>query len=112
MDRKETAAFGHSADAYRSVPSEGTRADTSWNWPAPEPKAPGWPGGVLARYLTVGEAVVDVIDKGEGHSSVWRYEMECGGCTEKISDRSEYGIRRRAQSHAERCRALPKPEGV
>lgn len=68
-----------------------------------------WPEGVIARYLTVGGATIDVIDKGDGHYPAWRYEMACRGCPDELSDSHESLIRRRAQEHAETCRAMPCP---
>lgn len=72
--------------------------------------ATSWPKGVVARYLTVGGATVDVDD-----TPHWR----CTGCPG-----TSYGaytnpwdtpftpaaIAEQAQTHAEKCRAMPKPE--
>lgn len=65
-----------------------------------------WPAGVVARYLTVAGATVDLTGGGD------RTYYRCTGCG--------YGghmwwhedtARGRAQSHAETCRALPRPGG-
>lgn len=68
-----------------------------------------WPENVIARYLTVGGATVDVTDQGE--DSYWRYETQCTGCPHKDGFLTAGGssARRDAQAHAERCRAMPKP---
>ncbi|MCG0065007.1 hypothetical protein L0F81_17180 [Streptomyces tricolor] len=42
--------------------------------------------------------------------SYWRYDTACGGCPHKDSFLSVEPARRDAQAHAERCRALPRPE--
>ncbi|OYP14051.1 hypothetical protein CFC35_05660 [Streptomyces sp. FBKL.4005] len=72
--------------------------------PTPAP----WPDGVIARYLTVAGAPVDLTDRTE--ESYWRYDTACGGCPHKDSFLSVEPARRDAQAHAERCRALPRPE--
>ena len=96
---------------------------------APAPALP-WPDGVIARYLTVARATVDLIhdkaQQGDGTFTV----ATCTGC--KAAERSTWatGIhgthgyytiqdrargdrdaRKWAQSHAETCRALPNPSG-
>ncbi|WP_051698506.1 hypothetical protein [Streptomyces albus] len=76
-----------------------------------EPRPEGvWPEGVIARYLTVGGATVDVTDTGESPEAV------CGGCPQTFTRNSRYisgsldTVHRWAQEHAEKCRALPRPE--
>ncbi|ETK36095.1 hypothetical protein [Microbispora sp. ATCC PTA-5024] len=73
-----------------------------------------WPEGVIARYLTVGGATVDIRvekdDCGEGDDHV----AACTGCTSTFgSSKSDWNlqfmVRPWAQSHAEKCRAMPKP---
>lgn len=93
----------------------------------PSPATESWPEGVVARYLTVGGALIDI-----------RHDMhliqdtqpnltlaECGGegCHERHTERwSQYAYRNNngsksadavvsgwAQAHAEKCRALPRP---
>lgn len=70
-----------------------------------------WPEGAIARYLTVGGATVDATD------TIWT----CAGCDD--TSRGKYTnpwgtphpadeIKRQAQSHAETCRAMPKPGGA
>lgn len=66
-----------------------------------------WPDGVIARYLTVANATVDVTNQNTSR---------CTGCGEtdhhdrlvKLTN-SESRARAWAQSHAETCRAMPKP---
>lgn len=68
-----------------------------------------WPAGVIARYLTVAEATVDLT--GGGDNTYYR----CTGCGEGRSGYSgwiERRARELAQGHAEFCRALPKPGGA
>ena len=74
-----------------------------------------WPEGVIARYLTVGGATVDIETQQEG----WRSDhWFCRGCsaTSRGAYTGPFGdpftlsdIREQAQSHAETCRAMPKP---
>ncbi|MFE7059595.1 hypothetical protein ACFVAO_30760 [Streptomyces californicus] len=66
-----------------------------------------WPDHTVARYLTVGGATVDI---DELHMS------RCAGCDKDDSDDRFVSrgatlcrARRWAQSHAETCRAMPKP---
>lgn len=86
-----------------------------------------WPEGVIARYLTVGSALVDV-----RHDMALIVDTEpnltiasCGGegCTETHTEKwGPYSFRtdngskgadqeagKWAQAHAEKCRALPRP---
>ncbi|MBB1252912.1 hypothetical protein H3146_05960 [Streptomyces sp. OF3] len=84
-----------------------------------------WPKGVIARYLTVGGATVDIT-----HDSLTADDTrpnvtcaQCSGCSaytncewESRADRFDNGsswadsdARAWAQEHAERCRALPRP---
>ncbi|CAM5429405.1 MULTISPECIES: hypothetical protein [Streptomyces] len=67
-----------------------------------------WPEGVIARYLTVAEATVDITDTGE--DSYWRYAVACTGCPQATSDDREAWTHAWAQSHAETCRAMPRPQ--
>ncbi|MYS15030.1 hypothetical protein GTW73_13850 [Streptomyces sp. SID4982] len=66
-----------------------------------------WATNVIARYLTVAGATVDITDAGE--ETYWRYNLACTGCSKTGMDSDEFSIRRDAQSHAERCRAMPRP---
>jgi len=66
-----------------------------------------WPAGTIARYWTVAGATVDVTDN---HADTnWRYDTTCTGCPHKDTFRIEDSAHRSAQTHAERCRALPRP---
>ncbi|MEU3528854.1 hypothetical protein AB0E62_34235 [Streptomyces sp. NPDC038707] len=63
-----------------------------------------WPEGVIARYVTVGGATVDV--RGGGDSTGY----ECTGCPYESSPFWHHSIaHEHAQKHAEKCRALPRP---
>jgi hypothetical protein len=75
--------------------------------PQPSPAAQPWPDGVIARYLTVGGATVDVADAGE--ETYWRYSLACTGCPKTDMDSNESSILRCAQTHAEKCRAMSRP---
>lgn len=94
-----------------------------------------WPPGVLARYLTVGGAMVDVSERpGYGNcTELTETYAACTGCTDtylvawdfnivahevgrpqdatfdKGGRRSTPRVREWAQSHAEQCRAMPRP---
>lgn len=82
--------------------------------------APTWPEGVVGRYVTVGGGFVDLIEQ---DSSVL---AKCAACpsTEWTShddptcadrpDRERATMRAGdwAQSHAESCRAVPRPGAV
>jgi len=91
-----------------------------------------WPEGVLARYLTVGGATVDLTHRMTVHNPPEPFATLalCTGCpasesvshyygagseangTYKEVKRAEYATdqaRAWAQSHAETCRALPHP---
>jgi hypothetical protein len=74
-----------------------------------------WPDGVVARYLTVGGATVDIRPT---HNPEWddRHEATCTGCA--ANDWQPYlnsplndlaRARTWAQAHAETCRAMPAP---
>lgn len=96
-----------------------------------------WPEGVIARYLTVGGASVDLThgnrtyptDDGIGENRN-HTTATCTGCpaTEEFShwravkrmtfddkvrdpEAAERDARKWAQSHAEKCRAMPDPAG-
>ncbi|WP_236241142.1 hypothetical protein [Streptomyces sp. CC228A] len=64
-----------------------------------------WPKSVIARYLTVAGATVDLT--GCGDHTYYRC-TGCGYTTHGISV-IERVARERAQGHAETCRALPRP---
>jgi hypothetical protein len=94
-----------------------------------------WPEGVIARYLTAGGATVDVTeesvyyDQTDPNASI----ATCTGCSAKevvewtqrawsyskdtiVEETDESGlystpkVRKWAQAHAEKCRAMPRPE--
>ncbi|MEV6833512.1 hypothetical protein AB0N17_03105 [Streptomyces sp. NPDC051133] len=80
---------------------------------APTPAVEPWPDGVIARYVTKAadltgdvELTVDVtkIDGG--------FRRHCRGCGDSFENFWEPAVRDSAQIHAERCRALPKPEAT
>lgn len=73
---------------------------------APVTVEPVWPEGVIARYLTVVGAHVEITG---GYGTAYR---RCTGCGdgEGWGGWSEARARELAQAHAETCRALPKPE--
>lgn len=70
---------------------------------AQQPTPDAWPEGVIARYLTVAGATVDV--RGGEHSA----SMTCLGCGEGHASFGERRTHELAQGHAEKCRALPRP---
>jgi len=92
---------------------------------------PGWPEGVLARYITVAGALVDVRETGprDDDGDIAATFAECHGCPQYegwewnthprrgvfltiswAAAEAEQSARRWAQEHAEFCRALPQPE--
>ncbi|MFL1904786.1 hypothetical protein ACJWDR_37635 [Streptomyces tauricus] len=84
----------------------------------PSPASAPWPEGVIARFLTVGGATVDIEEQRAGWKSPHWF---CHGCTD--TSRGAYtgpfgdpftlgDIREQAQSHAETCRAMPRPAGA
>ncbi|WP_067391895.1 hypothetical protein [Streptomyces sp. F-3] len=105
-------------------------------FPAQTTQATNWPAGVVARYLTVANATVDITTtivnrrKNERGTEVIDVAIAatCAGCRDTDSDRfdglfphainglvdTHYGrdIRTWAQEHAERCRAMPRPEAA
>lgn len=64
-----------------------------------------WPAGVIARYLTVGGATVDLRRVGEFAD----YRYDCQACGDTWTFPKEDTIRHHAQRHAEECRAMPRP---
>ncbi|OKI14220.1 hypothetical protein [Streptomyces sp. CB03911] len=80
-----------------------------------------WPADIIARYLTVANAHVDInpIEHSTSHSAT------CHGCKAKqlltgagldgyytaeyITKKTEQDARHWAQTHASTCRAIPKP---
>lgn len=81
----------------------------------PEPPVSAWPEGVIARYLTVAQATVDI----RHDSGVRITRALCTGCgsseAEDYADGpgwADHAVRKWAQKHAESCRALPRPGGA
>ncbi|GGU24056.1 hypothetical protein [Streptomyces violascens] len=87
-----------------------------------------WPEGVLARFLTVAGATVDltyetatgtIVASCTGELCGWSERTDTQGlCTdtpEQERERFEYWLpvtKKRARTHAERCRLLPRPGGA
>jgi hypothetical protein len=66
-----------------------------------------WPENVLARYLTIGGATVNLYNADQ-----WSpVSATCAGCSTSNLDGGPDAInpKKWAQAHAERCRAMPKP---
>lgn len=67
-----------------------------------------WPDGCVARYWTVAGATVDItVDSSNKDHHYYR----CTGCTYGRDGGwwSEDIAHERAQAHADKCRALPRP---
>jgi hypothetical protein len=78
------------------------------------PIAESWPEGVAGRYVTVAGATVDITNK-TGSRPYWRCTAcpgtSIGAYTGPWGDPfTLHDIHEQAQEHAERCRAMPKPE--
>lgn len=98
--------------------------------------AAAWPEGVIARYLTVGGATVDITERSgymhrtdptetiatctgcgkaekvEWLQRAWNYTDDCMvDVLDEGGHRSGLKMREWAQEHAEDCRAMPQPEG-
>lgn len=96
-------------------------------------QATAWPEGVIARYLTAGGATVDITTQ-PGQDATTATAATCTGCGEAkvvdwtrqawssyasrfIKEPDEGGehatpkVRGWAQAHADKCRAMPKPDG-
>lgn len=86
-----------------------------------------WPEGLIARYLTVGGATINI-----SHDTLYLSDTEpsvtiaqCGGCDARHNEEwGQYAYRynsgsraadeevgKWAQAHAEKCRAMPRPSG-
>ncbi|MGW6946156.1 hypothetical protein ACWGHD_04435 [Streptomyces xanthophaeus] len=72
------------------------------------PFAAAWPKNVIARYLTLANATVDLI-KTNDDSPAYIDGGHCTGCGHSITWMGEEFGRREAQAHAATCRALPRP---
>ena len=59
-----------------------------------------WPEDVVARYLTIGGATVDISGAGT--------TVDCRGCGDSKLLSPDHAARY-AQAHAEDCRAMPRP---
>ncbi|WFB09537.1 hypothetical protein LRS74_22660 [Streptomyces sp. LX-29] len=69
-----------------------------------------WPTGVIARYLNLAGATIDVQPAPESNANGHR--AECTGCPPGATGISTPSLTRAtawAQEHAERCRAIPRP---
>ncbi|MFE4867704.1 hypothetical protein [Streptomyces sp. NPDC056682] len=71
--------------------------------------ANAWPEDVIARYLTLAGATVDLFRANP--ESTYIDSGHCTGCGHLIDWTAEEFGRKEAQRHAEKCRALPRPEG-
>lgn len=97
-----------------------------------------WPEGTIARYLTLGGATVDLTERSgfTDRTEPTETHAACGGCPATLTvdwgwsgyadeynqpqpDKFDEGgkkatpeARAWAQSHAERCRALPRPDSA
>lgn len=96
-----------------------------------------WPEGVIARYVSVGGATVDLTELHTlpPHPEPYATAASCTGCpaTKEVGhyrtyyqsggfldgateehepDQATAQARAWAQTHAEKCRALPKPDGA
>lgn len=89
---------------------------------AQRPTAEAWPEGVIARYLTVGGATVDTVDDsadstrsictGCGGDRLSTYNLLDCATREEMREDARRQARRWSQEHAERCRAMPNPDGA
>jgi hypothetical protein len=97
-----------------------------------EAQATTWPEGVIARYLTLGGSTVDIATRLNVHNppKPFAFLVTCSGCpeTKEISHyrlrsvlqsweehdpaEAEEAAREFAQAHAEKCRAMPRPDGA
>jgi hypothetical protein len=62
-----------------------------------------WPVGVVARYLNLVGAPVDVFETRNGG------RFDCTGCPDGDTGVSRSVVHGWAQSHSEKCRAMPRP---
>ncbi|MFE9341335.1 hypothetical protein [Streptomyces sp. NPDC007063] len=123
--QRQASAF--LADLRQEAQAERTRKAAA---PAPRlAQVEGWPPGVIARYLTVAGALVDVRETGprDDEGDVAATFAECHGCPQhegrewnthprgawltvsEAAAEAEYAARAWAQAHAEICRAMPLP---
>jgi hypothetical protein len=90
---------------------------------APQPTPAPWPDGVIARYLTVAGATVNITyasSKGlitaACTACAWTENTDTVGLYTDTPEQEQARVdewlpvsRKHAQAHAERCRALPQP---
>jgi hypothetical protein len=69
-------------------------------------EATAWPEGVIARYMNLVGATVDLRERGI------TVLARCSGCRFDVSSSSDGWVHDQAQAHAETCRALPRPEAT
>jgi len=97
----------------------------STSTPQPAPTPTPWPEGVIARYLTAGNATVDLTYNDDiatilavcgGELCHWTDHTNTEGrfddTPEKAQERFNEWLpiaQRHAEEHAEKCRALPRP---
>ncbi|KOT94502.1 hypothetical protein ADK70_12555 [Streptomyces rimosus subsp. pseudoverticillatus] len=67
-----------------------------------------WHKSIIARYLTVAGATVDLKVDRPGSSYV--DSIDCTGCGFHLPWMDVKFARQQAQEHAETCRALPRPQ--
>ncbi|MET9956315.1 hypothetical protein ABZ135_32875 [Streptomyces sp. NPDC006339] len=90
-------------DSWESISASPHFASTGWGkWAREHPEECPERLRTIARYLTAGGAVVTVTN---------RHDSSCDGCGQADHSDSEPSAREWAQSHAERCRAMPSDEG-
>lgn len=71
-----------------------------------------WPEGVIARYLTVAGATVDITSAPDAGSD-YNCGLHCRGCGYRDGHHNTRDYADSwAQSHAETCRAMPNPNGA
>lgn len=101
---------------------------TSQSSEQPSPVTEPWPDGVIARYLTVAGATVDI--SYASHSGVivatctgercgWQERTDTYGMSYDPPEKEEARVDRwlpenqqEAQAHAEKCRALRRPQAT
>ncbi|MFF7411629.1 hypothetical protein [Streptomyces lydicus] len=84
-----------------------------------------WPEGVIARYLTVGGATVDIeyasvsgVITASCYGCPWQRRTDTQGLRTDTPEEEQERVddwmptaRKKAQGHAETCRAMPRPAG-
>jgi hypothetical protein len=64
-----------------------------------------WPDGVTTRYANLAGATVDISTS----PATGKTYALCGGCPWTDDSTTPSYVHGKAQGHAERCRALPRP---